>query len=203
MSWTQHKRVIGAAAVVTLHHHIRQADDLRAGTGLDSARLPVTVPDPKPQPTRYHAAPAPGTVEPAPADLRPWCWPAARLSLVAGRVLEEADPMKLITAIVEPDVTDDLVLAVTAAGAHGLTATEVIGLGQTDRRPGTVNSTACAALLPRVRVDIVVQDDMVDAVISAIAKCANNGIMGDSKIWVSPVDRVLRTRTGERENSAI
>ena len=111
--------------------------------------------------------------------------------------------MKLITAIVEPDVTDDLVLAVTAAGAHGLTATEVIGLGQDHGQPGSVNSAACTALLPRVRVDIVVQDDVVDAVISAIAKCASNGIMGDSKMWVSPVDSVLRTRTGERENSAV
>ena len=111
--------------------------------------------------------------------------------------------MKLITAIVEPDVTDDLVLAVTAAGAHGLTATEVIGLGQDHGQPGSVNSAACTALLPRVRVDIVVPDDVVDAVISAIAKCANTGIMGDGKIWVSPVDSVLSARTGERDNSAI
>ena len=111
--------------------------------------------------------------------------------------------MKLITAIVEPDGTDDLVLAVTAAGAQGLTATEVIGLGQDHGDAGAVNSAACAALLPRVRVDIVVPDDVVDAVISAIAKCANTGIMGNGKIWVSPVDSVLRTRTGERDNSAI
>jgi len=111
--------------------------------------------------------------------------------------------VKLITAIVEPDVTDDLVLAVTAAGAHGLTATEVIGLGQDHGQPGAVSSAACTALLPRVRVDIVVPDDVVDAVISAIAKCANTGIMGDGKIWVCPVDTVLRARTGERDNSAI
>jgi nitrogen regulatory protein P-II 1 len=110
--------------------------------------------------------------------------------------------MKLITAIVEPDVTDDLVLAVTAAGAHGLTATEVIGLGRDHGQPGAASSAACAALLPRVRVDIVV-DDVVDAVISAIAKCADTGTIGDGKIWVSPVDSVLRTRTGERNNSAI
>ena len=111
--------------------------------------------------------------------------------------------MKLITAIVEPDVTDDLVPAVTAAGAHGLTATEVIGVGQDHWHPGAVSSAACTVLLPRVRVDIVVPDDVVDAVISAIAKCANTGTIGDGKIWVSPVDSVLRTRTGERDNSAI
>ena len=111
--------------------------------------------------------------------------------------------MKLITAIVEPDVTDDLVLAVSAAGAHGLTATEVIGLGGGHERGGAASSAACAALLPRVRVDMVVPDDVVDAVISAIAKCANTGITGDGKIWVSPVDSVLRTRTGERDSSAV
>ena len=111
--------------------------------------------------------------------------------------------MKLITAIVEPDVTDDLVLAVTAAGAHGLTATEVIGLGRDHGQPGTAGSAACTALLPRVRVDIVVQDEVVDPVISAIVKCANTGIVGDGKIWVSPVDSALRTRTGERDNFAI
>jgi nitrogen regulatory protein P-II 1 len=111
--------------------------------------------------------------------------------------------MKLITAIVDPDVTDDLVLAVTAAGAHGLTATEVIGLGQDRGQAGAVSSAACAGLLPGIRVDIVVQDDVVDAVISAVAKCANTGTIGDGKIWVTPVDSVLRTRTGERDNSAI
>jgi nitrogen regulatory protein P-II 1 len=125
------------------------------------------------------------------------------VNLETGRVLEEADPVKLITAIVEPDVTDDLVLAVTAAGAHGLTATEAIGLGQEHGRAGAVSSASCAALLPRVRVDIVVHDDVVDAVVGAVAKCANTGTIGDGKIWVSPIESVLRTRTGERDNSAI
>jgi nitrogen regulatory protein P-II 1 len=111
--------------------------------------------------------------------------------------------MKLITAIVEPDVTDDLVLAVTGAGAHGLTASEVIGLGEAHRRAGAASSASCAAMLPGVRVDIVVQDDVVDAVVTAIGKCANTGTIGDGKIWVSPIDSVLRTRTGERDNSAI
>lgn len=111
--------------------------------------------------------------------------------------------MKLITAIVEPDVADDLVPAVTAAGAHGLTATEVIGLGHDPGQSGAVSSAACAALLPRVRVDIVVQDNIVDAVIGAVEKCANTGTIGHGKIWVSPVDSALRTRTGERDNSAI
>ena len=111
--------------------------------------------------------------------------------------------MKLITAIVKPDITDDLVSAVTAAGARGLTATEVICFGQQYGHGGAVNPASSAALLPKVRIDIVVRNDIADDVISAIAKCADSGTIGDGKIWVSPVNSVLRVRTGERDNSAI
>jgi len=111
--------------------------------------------------------------------------------------------MKLITAIVKPEVGDDLVLAVTAAGARGLTATEVIGFGQQYGHGGAVSPASRAALLPKVRIDIVVQDDIADAVVGAIAKCANTGTIGDGKIWVSAVDNVLRVRTNERDNCAI
>lgn len=108
--------------------------------------------------------------------------------------------MKLITAIVKPEVTDDLVLAVTTAGARGLTATEVIGFGQ---QYGHHDPVGSPVLLPKVRVDIVVQDEVCDGVVSAIAKCANTGSIGDGKVWVSAVESALRVRTGERGNSAI
>jgi nitrogen regulatory protein P-II 1 len=112
--------------------------------------------------------------------------------------------VKLITAIVKPEVTDDLVSAVAGAGARGLTATEVIGFGQQYGRGSQASSARhSAALLPKVRVDIVIPDEFVDAVVSAIAKCANTGSIGDGKIWVSPVDSALRVRTGERDNSSI
>jgi len=112
--------------------------------------------------------------------------------------------MKLITAIVKPEVTDDLVPEVTAAGARGLTATEIVGFGQQFGHGGPADSAgSSAALLPKVRLDIVIPDEFVDAVVSAIAKCANTGSIGDGKIWVSPVDSALRVRTGERDNSAI
>ena len=112
--------------------------------------------------------------------------------------------MKLITAIVKPEVADELVLAVTAAGAQGLTATDVIGFGQQYGHAGPACSAgSSAALLPKVRVDIVIPDELVDAVVSAIAKCANTRSIGDGKIWVSPVDSALRVRTGERDNSSI
>lgn len=112
--------------------------------------------------------------------------------------------MKLITAIVKPEVADDLVPAVVAAGARGLTATEVIGFGQQYGHGGPAGSAgSSAALLPKVRVDIVIPDEFAEAVVGAIAKCAGTGSIGDGKVWVSPVDSAVRVRTGERDNCAI
>jgi nitrogen regulatory protein PII len=112
--------------------------------------------------------------------------------------------MKLITAIVKPDIVDDLVPAVTEAGAHGLTATEVIGFGQQFGHGGAVNSAGySAALLPKVRLDIVVRDEDAEPVAEAIAKGANTGTIGDGKIWVTTVDSALRVRTGERDDVAL
>jgi nitrogen regulatory protein P-II 1 len=112
--------------------------------------------------------------------------------------------MKLITAIVKPDIADDLVLAVTEAGAHGLTATEVIGFGQQFGHGETVNSTGrSAALLPKIRVDIAVRDEDAGQVTEAITKCANTGTIGDGKIWVSTLDSALRVRTGKRDDAAL
>ena len=112
--------------------------------------------------------------------------------------------MKLITAIVKPDIVDDLVLAVTEAGAHGLTATEVIGFGQQFGHGGAVNSAGYSAvLLPKVRLDIVVKDEDAEPVVEALAKGANTGTIGDGKIWVTTVDSALRVRTGERDDVAL
>ena len=112
--------------------------------------------------------------------------------------------MKLITAIIKPEKVDDVVLAATEAGAHGMTATEVIGFGQQYGHGGAVSSAGYSAvLLPKVRVDIVVQDEDAVAVTAAIEKCANTGTIGDGKIWVSTVDSVIRVRTGERDHLAV
>lgn len=109
--------------------------------------------------------------------------------------------MKLITAVVKPDVVDDVVAAATDAGARGLTATEVIGFGQ---QYGHGHSPGPAVvLLPKIRVDIVVGDAEAETVTSAIAKSANTGTIGDGKIWVSTVDSAIRVRTGERDEAAL
>ena len=111
--------------------------------------------------------------------------------------------MKLITAIIRTDDLPIVMNAATDAGAHGLTASQVSGLGQQygharkSARPGP------PILLPKARVDVVVRDEDADAVVSAIRKSANTGNVGDGKIWVSSVESVIRVRTGERDCAAV
>ena len=117
--------------------------------------------------------------------------------------------MKLITAIVKPEMLEDLIQAVIDSGAHGMTATEVHGFGRqygqvaTSRAAAGLATNRQAALLPKIRLDVVVGDDETETVVNAIAKCANTGAIGDGKIWVGPVDSVLRVRTGERDGAAV
>jgi nitrogen regulatory protein P-II 1 len=112
--------------------------------------------------------------------------------------------MKLITAVVKPDMLDDVMHAVSTAGARGLTATEVRGFGQQYGHMGAAAPPEWrAAVLPKVRVDVVVDDASADSVTDAIAKAVNTGSIGDGKIWISPVTAALRVRTGERDESAV
>ena len=112
--------------------------------------------------------------------------------------------MKLITAVVKPDKLDHVMGAISDAGAHGLTVTEVHGFGQQygHMAPGR-SADQNAFVLPKLRVDVLVQDESAGSVADAIAKSVNTGAVGDGKIWVCPVDSVLRVRTGERDRDAI
>lgn len=112
--------------------------------------------------------------------------------------------MKLITAIVKPEKLDDVTRAVTDAGAHGLTVTEARGFGQQYGHLTAVHPDEREILLlPKLRIDVVVQDQAAIQVADAIAKSVNTGTIGDGKIWVCPVDSVLRVRTGERDRNAV
>ena len=111
--------------------------------------------------------------------------------------------MKLITAIVRPERLDAVTRAVTEAGARGMTVTEVRGFGQQfGRLAAAAPEDREILMLPKLRVDVVVQDQAAGLVTDAIAKSANTGTIGDGKIWVSSLDSVLRVRTGERDQDA-
>jgi nitrogen regulatory protein P-II 1 len=118
--------------------------------------------------------------------------------------------MKLITAIVRPEKLDELIDALAGSLVHGLTVSDVRGFGRQfgHRAHGAdidlgLTAAMKAALLPKVRLDLVVPDEDAESVAEAIAKHARTGTIGDGKIWVSTVDSVLRVRTGERDRTAL
>jgi nitrogen regulatory protein P-II 1 len=112
--------------------------------------------------------------------------------------------VKLITAIVRPETLDEVVRVVTGNGARGLTAAQVLGFGQQHGHLDTHRTTdADAELLPKVRLEIVVNDEAADALLDAIVKSARTGAVGDGKLWLTPVESVVRVRTGERDASAV
>lgn len=122
--------------------------------------------------------------------------------------------MKLITAIVRSEKLDEIIDAVIGNNGRGLTVTTVRGFGQQfgklADRAGDPDAAADglpryrrAVLLTKVRLDILVLDRDVQAMMDAVAKHARTGMIGDGKIWVSDVDSVLRVRTGEQDSDAI
>jgi len=118
--------------------------------------------------------------------------------------------MKLITAIVRSEKLDEIIDAVIASNGRGLTATTVRGFGQQFGELADRDAAADglplyrrAVLLTKVRLDILVLDQDVQAMVDAIAKHARTGMIGDGKIWVSDVDSVLRVRTGQKDSDAV
>jgi nitrogen regulatory protein P-II 1 len=112
--------------------------------------------------------------------------------------------MKLVTAVVKPHKWEDVRVALEAVGITGMTVAEVSGYG---RQKGHTEVYRGAeydiALVPKVRIEIVVDDRDVDDVVGAITTSAHTGRIGDGKVWVVPVDSVVRVRTGERDESAV
>ena len=112
--------------------------------------------------------------------------------------------MKLNTAIIKPFKLDDVREALAAVGVQGVTATEVKGFG---RQKGHTELYRGAEyiidFLPKVKLEIAAKDDMVDAIIEAITKTASTGKIGDGKIFVSPLEQVIRIRTGETGSDAL
>ncbi|MGW0756255.1 P-II family nitrogen regulator [Streptomyces sp. NPDC002814] len=112
--------------------------------------------------------------------------------------------MKLITAIVKPYRLDEVKNALQELGVHGLTVTESSGYGRQRGHTEVYRGAEYQVdLVPKVRIEIVVEDAASDDVIDAIVKAAQTGKIGDGKVWVLPVETVVRVRTGERGPDAL
>ncbi|TAJ69083.1 MAG: P-II family nitrogen regulator [Phenylobacterium sp.] len=112
--------------------------------------------------------------------------------------------MKLIIAVIKPSRLDAVLDAVTEAGASGLTVTEVRGYGRQRGKTEVYRGAEYEVkLLPKVKLEIAVPADIVEAVIEAIQASANTNKIGDGKVFVLDLERALRIRTGEQDAAAI
>jgi nitrogen regulatory protein PII len=112
--------------------------------------------------------------------------------------------MKLITAVVKPFKLDDVKDALKAAGIAGMTVTEVRGFGRQGGHTETYRGAEYKIdFVPKVAIDLVVDDAQVDAAVDAITSAAATGKIGDGKVWITTVDRLVRIRTGEEGADAV
>ena len=112
--------------------------------------------------------------------------------------------MKKIEAIIKPFKLDDVREALTEIGITGMTVTEVKGFGRQKGHTEIYRGAEYAVdFLPKVKLEIVVADSMAERVVETIAEAARSGKIGDGKIFVYPVEQVIRIRTGETDHAAI
>ena len=112
--------------------------------------------------------------------------------------------MKLVTAIVKPFRLDDVRNALSEVGVQGMTVSEVKGFGRQRGHTELYRGAEYVVdFLPKVKIDIVVNDDQVDRCVETITESARTGKIGDGKIFVSSIERVVRIRTGEMDGDAI
>ncbi len=111
--------------------------------------------------------------------------------------------MKLITAIVKPFTLDDVKTSLEDAGVLGMTVSEIQGYGRQKGHTEVYRGAEYSVdFVPKVRIEVVVDDSIVDKVVDSIVRAARTGKIGDGKVWVSPVDTIVRVRTGERGSDA-
>jgi nitrogen regulatory protein P-II 1 len=112
--------------------------------------------------------------------------------------------MKLITAVVKPHKLEDVRTALETFGVTGMTVTEASGYGRQKGHTEVYRGAEYEVdLVPKVRLEIVVEDGDADEVLSVVAKSAQTGRIGDGKVWVTPVETIVRVRTGERDGDAL
>jgi nitrogen regulatory protein P-II 2 len=123
---------------------------------------------------------------------------------MAQLVLTRSARMKLITAIIKPFKLDDVRKAVSEVGVQGLTVTEVRGFGRQRGHSEMYRGAEYAVeFLPKTKIEIAVDNALLDRVIEALVKAAYTGKVGDGKIFVFELTQTVRIRTGERDTSAI
>jgi nitrogen regulatory protein P-II 1 len=112
--------------------------------------------------------------------------------------------MKLVTAIVKPFKLEDVKTALQSFGVQGMTVSEVQGYGRQRGHTEVYRGAEYVVdFVPKVRVDVLIDDSDADEVVELVVKAAQTGQIGDGKVWVVPIDTVARVRTGERGPDAL
>lgn len=112
--------------------------------------------------------------------------------------------MKLVTAVVKPFTLDDIQEALAKIGSPGMTVSEIEGFGQQRGNKEIYRGAEYAtSFVPKTKIELIIADDDVEAVVDAIVEAACTGEIGDGKIWITTVEDVIRVRTGERGEKAI
>jgi len=112
--------------------------------------------------------------------------------------------VKLITAVIKPHKWEDTRAAIEAAGVTGMTVSEVTGYGRQKGHTEVYRGAEYeVSLVPKIRIEIVAADEDVAAIVESISASARTGKIGDGKVWVSPVESVVRVRTGDQGEAAL
>jgi nitrogen regulatory protein P-II 1 len=112
--------------------------------------------------------------------------------------------MKMVTAVIKPFALEDVKTALGQVGALGMTVSEVQGYGRQKGHTEVYRGAEYSVdFVPKVRIEVAVDDHDVDKVVDAIIGAARTGKIGDGKVWVSPLETIVRVRTGERGTDAI
>ncbi|TWV81099.1 P-II family nitrogen regulator [Moraxella sp. VT-16-12] len=112
--------------------------------------------------------------------------------------------MKLVSAIIKPFKLDDVREALSDVGVNGITITEVKGFGRQKGHTEMYRGAEYVVdFLPKIKIDIACTDDMVNEIVQAIMTVANTGKIGDGKIFITPLEQVIRIRTGETDENAL
>lgn len=118
--------------------------------------------------------------------------------------MKEKRTVKLITTIIKPFKLDDVKDALKSIGVQGMTVSEVKGFGRQGGHTETYRGSEYAIdFVPKVRIELVIDDSQVDSVVDTIRTAAATGKIGDGKIWITEVTRLIRLRTGEEGTDAI